>query len=207
MFRKKDERIQDKSEGVVERVTSVLGDGTNFNGRLTGKGGVRIEGAYEGEVALNGLLVIGTSGRVTCEHVQANTVIVAGALRGNITAEKVEIRSTGRVWGDVKTGTFTTEEGAFLRGKIQMEEHVELDVSNTDTDDISDSEIILQPTPQAQEPAVDAPAKPKIIDQPLKKPPAAKAKAKAKAKPKTSKAKPKPKAAKKTASKTSKKSK
>jgi cytoskeletal protein CcmA (bactofilin family) len=86
---------------------------------------VRIEGAFEGEIALKGLLVIGDRGRVTCENVRAHTVVVAGNLKGNITAEKVEIRSTGRVWGDVATMAFATEEGAFLRGKITMEEKIE----------------------------------------------------------------------------------
>jgi cytoskeletal protein CcmA (bactofilin family) len=63
---------------------------------------------------------------VTSEHVRANTVIVAGAMRGNITAQKIEIRATGRVWGDVVTSAFATEEGAFLRGQITMEEGVEI---------------------------------------------------------------------------------
>jgi len=53
---------------------------------------------------------------------------VAGALRGNVTAEKLEIRSTGRVWGDVVTIAFATEEGAFLRGQVRMEEQVELEL-------------------------------------------------------------------------------
>jgi cytoskeletal protein CcmA (bactofilin family) len=72
------------------------------------------------------MLVVGETGRVTSEHVRANLVIVAGALQGNITAQKVEIRSTGRVWGDVVTSAFATEEGAFLRGQITMEEGVEI---------------------------------------------------------------------------------
>jgi cytoskeletal protein CcmA (bactofilin family) len=49
-------------------------------------------------------------------------------VRGDITAEKVEIRSTGRVWGDVVTAAFATEEGAFLRGQIRMEEEVDIGV-------------------------------------------------------------------------------
>ncbi len=114
-----------------ERITSVLGDGVVFLGKISGRGGVRIEGAFEGEIALNGTLVVGTTGRVTCPHLQAQTVIVAGALRGDITAEKVEIRSTGRVWGNVTTVAFSTEEGAFLRGQIQMEEQVQLDLPET----------------------------------------------------------------------------
>ena len=84
----------------LERVTSVLGPGINWSGNLGGKGGIRIEGTFEGEIRIRGLVVIGETGRVTCQHLRANNVIVAGALRGNITAEKLEIRSTGRVWGD-----------------------------------------------------------------------------------------------------------
>src|SRR3990172_2362095 len=110
----------------VERITSVLGPGVIWHGSINGSGGIRIEGAFEGEIALRGMLVVGETGRVTCQNVRANTVIVAGAVRGNITTQKLEIRSSGRVWGDVTTTAFVTEEGAFLRGQIRMEETVEL---------------------------------------------------------------------------------
>jgi cytoskeletal protein CcmA (bactofilin family) len=112
----------------VERITSVLGTGVIWHGSINGSGGVRIEGAFEGEIALRGMLVIGDTGRVTCQNVRANTVIVAGAVRGNITTQKLEIRATGRVWGDVVTTAFVTEEGAFLRGQIRMEETVDLNL-------------------------------------------------------------------------------
>ena len=112
----------------VERITSVLGPGVIWHGAVSGSGGVRIEGAFEGQIALRGILVIGETGRVTCENVRANTVVVAGAVRGNITTQKLEIRSTGRVWGDVVTTAFVTDEGAFLRGQIRMEETVDLDL-------------------------------------------------------------------------------
>ncbi len=112
----------------VERITSVLGSGVIWHGSINGSGGIRIEGAFEGEIALRGILVVGETGRVTCQDVRANTVIVAGAVRGNITTQKLEIRATGRVWGDVITTAFVTEEGAFLRGQIRMEEKVELEL-------------------------------------------------------------------------------
>src|ERR1700675_3984151 len=105
----------------VERITSVLGAGVIWHGSINGSGGVSIEGAFEGEIALRGMLVVGETGRVTCKNVRANQVIVAGAVRGNITTQKLEIRSSGRVWGDVITTAFVTEEGAFLRGQIRME--------------------------------------------------------------------------------------
>jgi cytoskeletal protein CcmA (bactofilin family) len=111
-----------------DRVTSVLGPGINWRGSLRGNGGIRIEGVFEGDISLRGLVVIGETGRITCETVKARMVIVAGTVRGNIVAEKLEIRSTGRVWGDVTVVAFSTEEGAFLRGQVRMEEKIELDV-------------------------------------------------------------------------------
>lgn len=127
MFRKRAENIPPAVQPApTERVTSVLGTGIIWKGNLSGSGGVRIEGAFEGDIALRGLLVVGETGRVTCENLRANVVVVAGAVRGDITAEKVEIRATGRVWGNVVTAAFATEEGAFLRGQIRMEDQVDL---------------------------------------------------------------------------------
>ena len=127
MFRKNDESAPKiEVSSFSQRVNSVLGPGISWKGTLSGKGGVRIEGALEGEINLEGLIVVDKEGRVTSETLQAKAVIVAGTVRSNIIAQKVEIRSTGRVWGDVTTAAFSTEEGAFLRGKIQMEEKVEL---------------------------------------------------------------------------------
>ena len=133
MFRRRsEESITPSSQPVpTERVTSVLGSGINWKGNLSGTGGVRIEGALEGDVTLRGLLVVGETGRITGQSLRANVVIVAGAVRGDITCEKLEIRSTGRVWGDVITAAFATEEGAFLRGQMRMEEQVDIGIEPT----------------------------------------------------------------------------
>jgi len=111
----------------TDRVTSVIGPGVVWKGKLSGKGGVRVEGTLDGDINLQGLLVVGETGRVTCETLRASVVVVAGAVRGDITAEKLEIRSSGRVWGNVVTAAFSTEEGAFLRGQVTMEEQVEIE--------------------------------------------------------------------------------
>lgn len=145
MFKRNNPTPQGSSPALVqavERITSVLGPGVIWEGKLSGAGGVRIEGTFEGQIGLRGMLVVGESGRVTCENIRASTVIVAGAVRGNITTQKLEIRATGRVWGDVVTTSFVTEDGAFLRGQIRMEDHVDLE---------------LGPEPGPETPAIDQP--------------------------------------------------
>ena len=134
MFKRSTQTTPPPAVQAVERITSVLGAGVIWQGSITGSGGVRIEGVFEGQIALRGMLVVGETGRVTCENIRANTVIVAGAVRGNIIAQKVEIRATGRIWGDVVTVSFATEEGAFLRGQVTMEDAVELDLGPESSD-------------------------------------------------------------------------
>ena len=65
----------------AERVTSVLGPGINWRGNLHGSGGVRIEGTFEGEIAVRGLVIIGETGRVNCETLRANTVTEGAIVR------------------------------------------------------------------------------------------------------------------------------
>ncbi len=142
MFKRRDDAdlTPEPVSSQPERITSVMGEGTKYQGKLSGEGGVRIEGTFDGEIKLDGLLVVGTTGRVTCEDLRAKSVIVAGTVRGDITAHKVEIRASGRVWGNVTSLTFATEEGAFLRGQIQMEE--ELDLGFTTVEPSAESEAV-----------------------------------------------------------------
>jgi cytoskeletal protein CcmA (bactofilin family) len=139
LFGKKKTTPTSPSSPPAERVTTVLGPGINWNGDLRGKGGVRIEGTLEGEIAVRGLVIIGETGRVTCQQVKADTVIVAGAVNGQIIALKLEIRATGRVYGDVTTQSFATEEGAFLRGKVTMEDHIDLSDLPVDQEKTTDT--------------------------------------------------------------------
>jgi cytoskeletal protein CcmA (bactofilin family) len=139
LFGKKKTTPTSPSSAPAERVTTVLGPGINWNGDLRGKGGVRIEGTLEGEIAVRGLVIIGETGRVTCQQVKADTVIVAGAVNGQIIALKLEIRATGRVYGDVTTQSFATEEGAFLRGKVTMEDHIDLSDLPVDQEKTTDT--------------------------------------------------------------------
>ncbi|MBN2146965.1 MAG: polymer-forming cytoskeletal protein [Anaerolineales bacterium] len=152
MFRKRSEAIPAPTTvaaPTTERITSVLSTGIAWKGHLGGSGGVRIEGTFEGDIALRGLLVVGETGRVTCEHLRANTVIIAGMVRGDITAERLEIRASGRVWGNVLTAAFSTEEGAFLRGQITMEDRVDIGVG---------------PLPEAAQPQLPAEEEPPASD-------------------------------------------
>lgn len=102
---------------------SVVGPGVALQGTLSGAGNMRIEGSFDGTINIQGALIVADGAKVTAE-IRAGAVSVGGSVKGNITAGKVEILSTGRVWGDLITTAFATEEGAFLRGQVRMEDHL-----------------------------------------------------------------------------------
>ena len=146
--RKKDTAIF-TPERLQARVSTVLGPGIHWVGDLHGTGGVRVEGTLQGDVVIKGLVVIGESGKVICPELKAETVVVAGTVQGNITCQKLEIRSTGRVWGDVLAVSFSSEDGAFLRGQMRMEEQIEIQLVDEQTPE--DIEMpVIQPEMQEE---------------------------------------------------------
>ena len=104
------------------KIETVLGPGISIKGVLTGKGGVRIEGVFEGKIDIEGPLVVGDAGKVVSEEIRAPSVVAGGTLQANVIADKVQVLRTGRVYGDVTTSNLSTEEGGFLKGTIRMPE-------------------------------------------------------------------------------------
>jgi len=121
MLRKENPRVPDTTRPAA-KVETVVGPGIALQGTLTGQGGVRLEGSFEGKILLEGLLVVGETAKIISEEIRAQSVSVAGTVQANIVAARVHITRTGRVWGDVTTGSLSTEEGGFLKGRVQMQD-------------------------------------------------------------------------------------
>lgn len=102
------------------QVETVIGPTTNFKGTVQNDGGLRVEGIFEGTVETGGNLIVGEEAKVMADIVAYN-VSVAGSIKGNIKANRVEVLSTGRVWGDITVKSFLVDEGGFIHGEIIME--------------------------------------------------------------------------------------
>jgi len=105
----------------ADKIENVIGASASFNGHLAADGGIRIDGEFEGVVETAGNVIIGPDARVTAE-ITARNVSVAGFVKGNITASgRLEILSTGRVWGDIAVASLLIDEGGIFRGQSMME--------------------------------------------------------------------------------------
>jgi len=114
MFRKKN------SNSNMASVDTILGKGTKMEGKLVSEGAVRIDGSFEGEVSIEGDLVVGEAGQVKAA-VSARNVLVVGTINGDvITSGQLEIAPAGKIKGDVQTGRLIVEAGGLLQGHCKM---------------------------------------------------------------------------------------
>jgi len=100
---------------------SRLGPSVVLHGQLDGKEDLVVEGQFDGSINLQDrCLTIGPQGQVKAE-IQAARVIIHGSVTGNIAArERIEIRKTGRVLGDLIGPGIAIEEGAYFKGSIEI---------------------------------------------------------------------------------------
>ncbi len=103
-------------------ITTLIGKGAVMEGDFAAPGCVRIDGRINGNVNVEGTVVIGTCGEIR-GNVKCSGLIVGGDIEGNIIApERAELSSTARVIGDIHTGNIIIDEKAIFQGKCVMNE-------------------------------------------------------------------------------------
>ena len=109
------------STAATSQHQTFLGQTAVLRGELSADEDLLIEGNFEGTISLDEhCLTVGTEGKVKAE-IRARQVVILGSVAGNIAArEKVEIRRSGHVVGDLKAAAVAIEEGAFFKGSIDI---------------------------------------------------------------------------------------
>lgn len=107
------------TEGQMPKIETVVGANCRFSGTMQSDGGIRIDGVFEGNLHTTGNVVVAESATVIAE-IQAYNITVSGSIKGNITANKVEITETGKLWGDLNINTILLHEGAYHEGQTNM---------------------------------------------------------------------------------------
>lgn len=104
-----------------QEITTILGKGSAFDGKLTFEGAVRIDGEFSGEIRTEGTLIVGETAEVKAEII-ANRIIIEGVVRGDLRAnESIEIHSPARVYGNLATPSLEIQKGSMFEGNSQME--------------------------------------------------------------------------------------
>jgi cytoskeletal protein CcmA (bactofilin family) len=110
-----------KEEASFEKVDTLIGKDTIFEGNLNAKGTLRIDGKVIGEINCQGDLVVGDNGIIEA-GIKARHILVAGSIKGDISAQgKVELASTGNIKGDINVASLIIDDGGILEGNCSMQ--------------------------------------------------------------------------------------
>jgi cytoskeletal protein CcmA (bactofilin family) len=110
-----------RREGIVSEISTLLGRGTTFEGKLTFEGTVRIDGKLKGTVFSDDVLIIGEGATVEAD-IDIGEIIIQGTLIGNVHAKRgIEVLAPGRVKGDLHTPSLQIEKGVVFEGRSFME--------------------------------------------------------------------------------------
>jgi len=107
------------SEIDEKRVTAWIGQGVVVDGRITSAQDLRIDGKVDGTIEVgNHGLIIGASAVVKA-NLAARTIVISGAVNGNVTAtDRVDLHATGSVEGDITSPRLIMADGAFVKGSV-----------------------------------------------------------------------------------------
>jgi cytoskeletal protein CcmA (bactofilin family) len=135
-----------------------IGKSIVINGELSGSEDLTIEGRVDGKIELRDhILTVGSNGRIKAQ-ISAKAIVVLGQVTGNLNAtEKVDIKETGSVEGDVVAPRVAIADGSHFKGSIDMQkkDHPEKGVfskpesktSKTDSSLKTDSSPKTEPAP------------------------------------------------------------
>ena len=102
-------------------INTLLGQGSEFEGKLTFEGTVRINGKLSGEIFSDDVLVVGEGAEIAAE-IDVGVIIVQGSVTGNIRAKKaVELHAPARVKGNIETPSLYIDKGVIFEGHCKME--------------------------------------------------------------------------------------
>ena len=105
-----------------EEINAFLGRDTEFEGKLSFSGAVRIDCRFKGEIFAEGTLIVGESAVIESD-IHVSFIIVSGEIRGNIIAdERIEIHAPGKVFGNIQAPTVVIDEGVLFEGNCKMQE-------------------------------------------------------------------------------------
>src|SRR6185369_11726069 len=133
---------------------TVLGANCTLEGKLHSNANVRLDGTFTGTLEISGNVLVGETAKITAD-INAKNISIAGAVRGNVTGKKVQLLRTGRIWGDITATALTTEEGAFIDGKIKMMggETATVETQNPTPPSGTNVTALMQPASETQETA------------------------------------------------------
>jgi cytoskeletal protein CcmA (bactofilin family) len=118
--RKKGIDLRKMPQDSSKEINALLGEGTEFEGKLSFEGKIRIDGSFAGQIRGEGTIIVGEKAKVEAE-IEAGMVMVRGEIRGIIKAKtRIEAYAPARIFGDLHAPVLVFGEGVIFEGTSHM---------------------------------------------------------------------------------------
>ena len=139
----------------MEKISSCLGKDTALEGKLTFKGTFNLDCNFKGDISAPGTLIVGEKGKID-SNIHVTSIICKGEILGNIIAEeRVEILSSGKVYGDIWAPVVVVKKGAIFEGNCLTNEVKVIRAEKPDAAVSKTSEVVQLYDSTRQESKVD----------------------------------------------------
>lgn len=104
----------------MEDIKTIITEDVEISGSIKCTGGIRLGGKVNGDITTAGDVLVEKTAAVK-GNVAGNSITVQGMIKGNIAArERLELKGTAKVAGDIKAKRLVVEEGVSLVGKAEI---------------------------------------------------------------------------------------
>jgi cytoskeletal protein CcmA (bactofilin family) len=135
--------------GKADKISTFLGEGTEFEGKLKFSGTLRLDGHFKGEILGGGTLIIGEKAEIESD-IRISSLLNSGKIQGHVVADKrIELFAPGQILGKIQTPCLVLNEGATLEGNCRMGQVEEKD--ETELSIITSDKPRIIPSPQSDE--------------------------------------------------------
>ncbi len=101
-------------------LTAFIDESSEIEGKYTFTGTVMVNGKFQGEISSTDTLIIGEKAVINA-NIRAGSVVISGEVVGSVTAsERVELKGSARVFGDLEAPVVVVEEGVLFEGHCRM---------------------------------------------------------------------------------------
>ena len=148
VFGAKDKKVKQPirtSAKTAAEIETILGPNTSIKGDVRSSGGIRIDGDLEGTIDIAGNLVVGEAAKVVAT-INAHNVQIQGTVQGDVTARRLEVLDTGKLWGNITVDSFVLDDGGFFSGQSAMQSEAApalLGASSAESGDIVDVQATI----------------------------------------------------------------
>lgn len=101
-------------------ISTLIGEGCSIEGNISAKDSIKIDGEIQGNLNIEGSVIIGEKSHVQGD-VRCADLVVFGRLDGNIHARQLQLKQSAQIYGNIEAHILQVEPGAVYQGTVAMQ--------------------------------------------------------------------------------------